>query len=92
MFKYSTLVLYLSSPPFVLSDVNNSFGATIGLHSALQDYIPGRAVCSAARKLICECRTKTATGARAFAVVAPKVWHDLPGSIRSIKSITSFKI
>jgi len=38
----------------------------------------------------CECRTKTATGARAFDVVAPKVWHDLPDSIRSSDSITSF--
>jgi len=31
-----------------------------------------------------ERRTKTATGAKAFVVVSPKVWHDLPDSIRSI--------
>jgi len=31
-------------------------------------------------------------GARAFGVAAPKVWHDLPDSIRSSDSITSFKI
>jgi len=30
-----------------------------------------------------------ATGARAFGVVGPKVWRDLPDSIR--ESITSFK-
>jgi len=36
----------------------------------------GRAVRSASRNLIYERRTKTATGARAFGVVAPKVWHD----------------
>jgi len=61
------------------------------LQSILQDYIPGRAVRSASRNLICEHRTKTATGARAFGVVAPKVWHNLPDSIRSRDSITSFK-
>jgi len=53
--------------------------------SILQDYIPGKItasymstfrVRSAARNLICERRTKT-PGARAFGVVAPKVWHDL---------------
>jgi len=33
-------------------------------------------------------RAKTATGARAFGVVAPKVWHDLPDSVRSSDSIT----
>jgi len=44
----------------------------------IQDYILGRAVRSATRNLICERRTKTATGARAFGVFAPKVWHDLP--------------
>jgi len=52
------------------------------LQSILQDSIPGRAVCSVTRNLICERRTKTATGARAFGAVAPKVWHDLPDSIR----------
>jgi len=41
--------------------------------------------------LICERRTKTATGARAFGVAAPKVWLDLPESKRSSDSITSFK-
>jgi len=41
--------------------------------------------------LICERHTKTATGARAFGVIAPKVWYDLPDSIRSSDSITSFK-
>jgi len=43
------------------------------------------------RNLICERCTKTATGARAFGAVAPKVWHDLPDSIRSSDSIVSFK-
>jgi len=33
----------------------------------------------------------TATGARAFVAVAPKVWHDLPDLIRSSDSVTSFK-
>jgi len=37
-----------------------------------------------------ERHTKTGTGARAFCVVAPKVCHDLPESIRSRDSITSF--
>jgi len=61
------------------------------LQSILQDYIPGRAVRSAAHNLICKRRTtKTASGARAFGVVVPKVWHDLPDSIRSSDSITSF--
>jgi len=55
------------------------------------DYIPGRAVRSAGRNLICERRTKTASGARAFGVVAPKVWHDLPDSVRYNDYITSFK-
>jgi len=59
--------------------------------SILEDYITGRTVRSATRNLICERRTKTATGARAFGVVAPKVWHDLPDSIRSSDSITSLK-
>jgi len=49
--------------------------------SILQDYIPGRA-CSFCN-LICECCTKTATGARAFGVVAPEVWHDQPDIISS---------
>jgi len=35
--------------------------------------------------------TKTATGAKAFGVVASKVWHDLPDSIRASDSIKSFK-
>jgi len=59
--------------------------------SILQDYISGRAVRSASRNLICERPTKTAKGARAFGVVAFKVWHDLPDSIRSSDSISSFK-
>jgi len=42
------------------------------LQSIVQDYIPGRAVRSAARSLICERHTKTATSARAFGVIAPK--------------------
>jgi len=46
---------------------------------------------SAVRKLICERHTNTASGARAFGVVAPKVWHDLPDSVRYSDSITSFK-
>jgi len=46
------------------------------LQSILQDYILGGAVCSATRNLICERRTKTATGVRAIGVVAPKVWQD----------------
>jgi len=41
--------------------------------------------------LTCEGRTKTAIGARAFSVAALKVWYDLPESIRSSDSITSFK-
>jgi len=59
--------------------------------SILQDYIPGRAVRSASGNLFCERRTKTATGARAVVVVAPKAWHDLPDYKRSSDSITSFK-
>jgi len=59
--------------------------------SILQDYIPGRAVRSASCNLICERRTETTIGARAFGAVAPKVRHDLPDSIRSSDSITSFK-
>jgi len=51
----------------------------------------GQTVCSASRNLICERRTKTATGARAFGAVAPKVWHDLPDFIRACDTITSFK-
>jgi len=47
-----------------------------------------RAVRSASRNLICERRTKTATGARAFGVAAPKVWPDLPDSIRYSDFIT----
>jgi len=35
--------------------------------------------------------TKTTTGARDFGAVAPKVWDDLPDSIRSSDSITSLK-
>jgi len=50
-------------------------------------YIPGRVDRSATHNLICERRTKTATGARAFGVVAPKVWHDLSDSIRSSDTI-----
>jgi len=42
---------------------------------SLQDYIPGRAVHSASRNLICERRTKTATGARACGV------HGCPQSL-----------
>jgi len=40
--------------------------------SYIQAYIPGRAVRSATCNLICERRTQTATGARAFGVVAQK--------------------
>jgi len=36
---------------------------------------------------ICKCRTKTAWASGVF---APKVWHNLPDSIRSCDSITSF--
>jgi len=51
------------------------------LQSILQDYITGIAVRFVSCNLICEHRTKTATGAGAFGVVAPKAWHDLPDSI-----------
>jgi len=38
----------------------------------------------------CGRRNKTATGARAFGVVAPKVWHDLPDSIDTINGLHYF--
>jgi len=38
-----------------------------------------------------ERRTRTATGARAFGAVAPKIWSELPDSIRSSASLPSFK-
>jgi len=49
------------------------------------------AVRSASHNLICERSTRTAIGARAFGAIAPKVWHDLPDSIRSSSSLSSFK-
>jgi len=61
------------------------------LQSILQDYILGRSVRSDSRNLICERRTKTATGARAFSVVVSKIWHDLPDSIRSSDPLRHLK-
>jgi len=60
----------------MLSDIDQV--QTKNQTSILQDYVPGRAVRSVSRNLICERRTKTATGAKAFGLVAPKVWQATP--------------
>ena len=37
------------------------------------------------------CKTKVTLGDRAFSCAAPKIWNNLPLSIRNPKSVTSFK-
>ena len=54
-------------------------------------YTPSRSLHSGSQPLLCERRTHTKTGERAFSVIAPKLWNNLPSHIRSTESMETFK-
>ena len=61
------------------------------LSCLLETYIPIRSLRSSSLKLLCEKKTKSKAGARAFSVCAPKLWNTLPFNIRSSNSLATFK-
>ena len=62
------------------------------LSDLIQPYTPARALRSVEQKLLMVPRTRLRTrGDRSFQAVAPKLWNDLPISLRSIESVDAFK-
>ena len=58
----------------------------------IQPYTPARALRSVDQNLLMVPRTRFRTrGDRSFQAVAPRLWNDLPLSLRSIESADSFK-
>lgn len=58
----------------------------------LLPYTPARALRSADQNLLMVPRTQFQTrGARSFQAVAPRLWNDLPLSLRSVASVGAFK-
>ncbi len=60
------------------------------LHSLLALYQPTRLLRSSDQNLLSEPRTKTSFGSRAFSVAAPKVWNEIPISVRRSESLETF--
>ena len=62
------------------------------LSGLLQPYVPGRALRSADQHLLTVPKTRYVTvGDRSFAKAAPTLWNALPLTVRSCKSLNSFK-
>ena len=66
--------------------------APMYLCELLHSYVPTRTLRSSSQDLLQtpSCRTKT-YGERAFSIIAPKLWNDLPYEIRHAPSINQFK-
>lgn len=54
-------------------------------------YVPSRALRSSDHALLCQPRTRTAFGSRAFSSAAPRVWNAIPLNIRLLPSLNTFK-
>uniref|UniRef100_A0A672G1H3 Reverse transcriptase domain-containing protein n=1 Tax=Salarias fasciatus TaxID=181472 RepID=A0A672G1H3_SALFA len=62
------------------------------IRDLLQPYSPVRALRSADQNLLKVPRTRFKTrGARSFQAVAPRLWNDLPLSLRSVVTVDTFK-
>jgi hypothetical protein len=61
------------------------------LADLLKVYIPPRLLRSSSKKCFTIPRTKTQIGSRAFSVVAPTFWNELPEKIKQTASIENFK-
>jgi hypothetical protein len=62
------------------------------LTELLVPYKPGRSLRSASSNLLVEPKSSMKTyGDRAFSVAGPRLWNDLPSSIKDSRSISSFK-
>jgi len=61
------------------------------LNSMLTKAIPTRTLRSNQAPLLNVPKTKTVTGSRAFSSCAPTLWNTLPLSLRSLKSVASFR-
>ncbi len=66
--------------------------APVYLSGLVAIYTPSRSLRSENQQLLCTTRTKYKhRGDRAFSRAGPKLWNDLPQSIRSAKSLPMFK-
>ena len=75
---------------FVFKTLNGNGPAY--LKELLCEYKPSRSLRSCAENLLAVPKTRTVSyGDRAFSVVAPKLWNDLPVAIRCCISVGSFK-
>ena len=75
---------------FVFKTLNGN-GPTY-LKELLCPYKPSRSLRSCAENLLIVPKTRTVSyGDRAFSVIAPKLWNDLPLAIRCCSSVGSFK-
>ena len=62
------------------------------LTDLVQPYVPERALRSAEQGLLVVPSTRLKTkGDRAFQVVAPSLWNELPHALRSVASVDIFK-
>lgn len=62
------------------------------LSDLVQPYVPSRSLRSTNQHLLCQPSSHTRTyGERSFSVAAPKLWNDLPLSIRVCNEYTTFK-
>ena len=57
----------------------------------LTEYKPSRSLRSGAKRLLKPVRTRSSFGDRAFAASAPKLWNQLPETIKCAGSVHSFK-
>lgn len=65
--------------------------APLYLANLIKKYEPKRSLRSADQLVLTTPRTKCRSGDRAFVAIAPKLWNDLPLSIRLEPTLTVFK-
>ena len=65
--------------------------APIYLCELLEVYEPTRSLRSSSKNLLRERKARTKAGERAFAVCGPKLWNQLPLSVRNCDSVSEFK-
>jgi hypothetical protein len=61
------------------------------LADLLKTYIPVKYLRSSVSNLLELQRTHTTTASRAFSVAAPKIWNNLPDSIKNLNTVKDFK-
>ncbi|KAK3708371.1 hypothetical protein QZH41_014830 [Actinostola sp. cb2023] len=79
--------------PFLIGNViRDHCYAPLYLSSLLESYIPKRALRSASKGLLRVPRSATSTyGDRTYSIAAPKLWNNLPETIRNAGTINQFK-